>query len=131
MRYLIDTGVWLWLLSEPERIADQAVRVLDGDEKELFLSVASMWEVAVKWSKGKLKLPEPPRTHIPSRMELLGVQPLVISQRHVLAVAEMPHHRGDPFDRLLIAQALVEEMTLISADLVFRRYKVPLLWAGR
>lgn len=131
MKYLIDTGVWLWLLSEPERLSRRALEKFEGNEHELFLSAASVWEMAIKWSKGSLALPEPPATHVPSRMEKLGVRPLPISHQHALAVATLPAHHNDPFDRMLVAQALVEELTLISSDGMFKEYSVPLLWAGR
>jgi PIN domain nuclease of toxin-antitoxin system len=119
------------MLSEPEHLSRAALRELEAGGEGLFLSVASMWEIAIKWSKGKLSLPEHPQTHIPSRMQALGMQVLAISPRHAIEVANMPALHGDPFDRLLIAQALVEGMTLISSDAVFKNYPVPLLWAGR
>lgn len=131
MKYLIDTGVWLWLLSEPERLSRATLAKFDSSADEFFLSSASVWEISIKWSKGKLALPEAPTTHIPSRMFALGVRPLPISQAHALAVAVLPAHHHDPFDRLLIAQAQTEEMTVISADHEFEKYSVKLLWAGR
>ena len=131
MKYLIDTGVWIWLLAEPEKLSRAVLQKFHGDKEELFLSAASVWEMAIKWSKGKLTLPEPPATHVPSRMLKLGVRPLPISQQHALAVAILPAHHHDPFDRLLIAQAQMENMTLITADREFEKYSVKLLWAGR
>jgi PIN domain nuclease of toxin-antitoxin system len=131
LKYLIDTGVWLWLLSEPEKLSRAVLQKFDGSKDDFFLSSASVWEISIKWSKGKLSLPEPPATHVPNRMFALGVRPLPISQAHALAVAALPAHHHDPFDRLLIAQAQTEDMTLISADREFEKYSVKLLWAGR
>ena len=131
MKYLIDTGVWLWLLSAPEKLSRATLEKLDRSDDDFFLSSASVWEISIKWSRGKLSLPEPPATHIPSRMAALGVRPLPISQQHALAVAILPSHHHDPFDRVLIAQAQIEDMTMISADREFEKYSVKLLKAGR
>lgn len=131
MKYLLDTSVWLWALSEPDRIAKPVRDKFVANVDELFLSVASAWEVVLKHAKGKLSLPEPPASYIPSRMAFLGLRSLPVSQGHVLEIAALPLHHGDPFDRLIIAQARVEEMTLLTADRAFRKYDVPILWAGR
>lgn len=131
MRYLLDTGVWLWSLWEPERISRKAREVMADLSQEVFLSAVTSWEVAIKSAAGKLKLPEPPASYIPRRMADQGLRPLAISHPHALAVYSLPAHHRDPFDRLLIAQADMEGMTLISADRIFERYSVPLLWAGR
>lgn len=131
MTYLLDTGVWLWSLWEPERIARKAREVMADLGQQVFLSAVTSWEIAIKAGAGKLTLPEPPGSYVPRRMADQGLRPLPISHRHALAVAALPHHHRDPFDRLLIAQASMEGMTLISADRIFDRYSVPLLWAGR
>lgn len=131
MTYLLDTGVWLWSLWEPERIARKAREVMADLGQQVFLSAVTSWEIAIKAGAGKLILPDPPSSYVPRRMADQGLRPLSISHRHTLAVAALPHHHRDPFDRLLIAQAGMEGMTLISADWIFERYSVPLLWAGR
>ena len=131
MKYLMDTSIWLWALSEPGRIAKPARQKLTASADELFLSAASVWEVVLKHAKGKLSLPEPPDAYVPSRMSFLGIRSLPVSQAHVLQVAALPAHHSDPFDRLLIAQALVEGMTILTADRLFKKYDVPILWAGR
>ena len=131
MKFLVDTSIWLWALSEPDRVTKAARDKFATSADELFLSVASVWEVVLKHAKGKLSLPEPPASYVPSRMSFLGIHSLAVSQGHVLQVAKLPAHHNDPFDRLLIAQALVEEMTILTADRVFRKYDVPILWAGR
>jgi PIN domain nuclease of toxin-antitoxin system len=98
---------------------------------DVFLSAVTSWEVAIKAASGKLRLPEPPDLYVPRRMASQGLRPLAVSHQHALAVCALPAHHRDPFDRLLIAQAKVEEMTLISADRMFDRYPVQLLWAGK
>jgi PIN domain nuclease of toxin-antitoxin system len=131
VRYLLDTGVWLWSLLEIDRIPDKARKVFADLGNDLFLSAASSLEIAIKSAVGKLRLPEPPGSYVPSRMALQGLRPLPVSHQHALAVFSLPPHHRDPFDRLLIAQANLEDMILITADRMFQRYPVKLLWAGR
>ena len=131
MTYLLDTGVWLWSVGKPSRISRNARDVMADSRNDVFLSAVTSWEVAIKASSGKLRLPEPPDLFVPRRMAAQGLRPLAVSHEHALAVFRLPPHHRDPFDRLLIAQAKVEEMTLISADGMFDRYPVRLLWAGQ
>lgn len=131
MRYLLDTGVWLWSVLEPERIARKTREVVADLHHDVFLSAVTSWEVAIKSAAGKLSLPEPPGSYVPRRMADQGLRPLPISHQHALAVFSLPAHHRDPFDRLLIAQANLEDMVLITADRIFEQYPVQLLWAGR
>lgn len=131
MKYLLDTGVWLWSVGESERMPAAALEILADRNQEIFLSAVTSWELAIKVSTGKLELPEPPTTYVPSRMAMQGLRPLAISHEHAALVFRLPHHHRDPFDRLLIAQALVEDLTILTADREFRKYDVPILWAGR
>ena len=131
MKYLLDTNIWLWSLWEPERIARRARDEISDLSHELFLSAATSWEIAIKVAAGKLKLPEPPATYVPRRMAEQGLHPLPVSHPHALAVFGLPIHHHDPFDRLLVAQARMEDMILVTADHVLRKYPVELLWAGR
>lgn len=131
MTYLLDTGVWLWSVGEPSRISRKARDVMADISHDVFLSAVTSWEVAIKAASGKLQLPEPPDLYVPRRMAAQGLRPLALSHEHALAAFALPAHHRDPFDRLLIAQAKVEEMTLISADRMFDRYPAQLLWAGR
>jgi PIN domain nuclease of toxin-antitoxin system len=131
VRYLLDTGVWLWSVGEPSRISKRAREVMADVGLDVFLSAVTSWEVAIKAASGKLRLPEPPDLYIPGRMAAQGLRPLAVSHAHALTVFRLPAHHRDPFDRLLIAQAKVEDMTLISADRMFARYPVQVLWAGQ
>lgn len=131
MTYLLDTGVWLWSVGEPSRISRKARDVIADVSQVVFLSAVTSWEVATKAASGKLRLPEPPDLYVPRRMAVQGLRPLVVSHAHALAVFALPAHHRDPFDRLLIAQARVEGMTLITANWIFDRYPVQLLWAGQ
>ncbi len=131
MRYLLDTGVWLWSLWAPERISRKGRDVLADLSHEVFLSAVTSWEVAIKSAAGKLDLPEAPGTFVPRRMADQSLRPLLISHQHALAVFGLPDHHRDPFDRLLIAQANLEDMVLITADRMIEKYPVHVLWAGK
>jgi len=131
MKYLLDTNVWLWSVLEPERMSRRAQEIFGDLRQEVFLSAASAWEIAIKSASGKLRLPEPAAIYVPRRTSEQGVRPLEVSQRHALAVSLLPPHHRDPFDRLLIAQARLEDMTLMSSDRIFERYDVQLLDAGQ
>jgi PIN domain nuclease of toxin-antitoxin system len=88
------------------------------------------WEIAIKWRIGKLPLPEPPRVDIPDRMQRSAIQPLPVLHSHALAVAELPGHHADPFDRLLVAHALLEGIALVTSDPALRAYDAELIWVG-
>jgi PIN domain nuclease of toxin-antitoxin system len=130
MKYLLDTSVWLWSLTASERINKKARQLLASGREELYLSAASSWEISIKWALGKLQLPEPPRSYVPKRLAAQGIRPLAITHTHALAVSELPTHHSDPFDRLLIAQAQIEDMVILTADRAFEPYGVKILWCG-
>jgi PIN domain nuclease of toxin-antitoxin system len=129
VRLLVDTHCWLWSLLSPERLNEQAQIALKDPENEISLSVASTWEIVVKFGLGKLDLPSPPPEYIPDRLNQLGHQTLTIRQEHVFRLGTLPSHHRDPFDRLLVAQAQVEELRLMTADKVLTAYDVPIFWA--
>ena len=131
MKYLLDTNVWLWSLWEPERISRRAREVVADLSHAVSLSAVTSWEIAIKSAAGKLKLPESPTSYVPRRMADQGLRPLPVSHPHALAVFTLPLHHRDPFDRLLIAQARLEDMILVTADRIIEKYPVEILWAGR
>lgn len=124
MRLLLDTHCWLWMQTAPDRFSADVRTLIEAAETELLLSAASAWEVAIKYALGKLDLPEPPETYVPQRMAYHNIQALSIKHEHALAVTDLPQHHRDPFDRLLIAQARVEGMPLLTADPAVERYDV-------
>jgi PIN domain nuclease of toxin-antitoxin system len=130
VRYLLDTGVWLWTLDSVDRLNKKAVELLADGTQDLYFSAASSWEISIKMKIGKLKLPGSPATYVPKRLSAQSIQSLAISQKHALAVYDLPMHHADPFDRLLVAQARTEGMVLLTADAIFREYKVDLFWCG-
>lgn len=124
MKLLLDTHVVLWLGDATAVIpagVREAVGVADG---EILLSAVVIWEVAIKSALGKLKAPD----DFPRRVTEYGFVPLPVAAEHAWGVRALPPRHGDPFDRLLIAQARAEGATLVSADAVMRRYDVPVLW---
>jgi PIN domain nuclease of toxin-antitoxin system len=126
MRILLDTQVFLWLQTQPERLGAQLAVVEDPDS-ELLLSAASSWEIAIKHALGRLPLPEPPERYVPSRMRDIGAHPVAIEHQHALGVAALaPLHR-DPFDRLLVAQGRALDVPILTADAALAAYPVATL----
>lgn len=126
-RYLLDTHVWLWLQTTPERLRPEVGELLADRTNTLLLSAASSWEIAIKHRLGKLSLPEPPAEYVPNRMRLSGVTPLPVEHEHALRVAELPDHHNDPFDRLLVAQAQELAIPIVTADKQLSAYSVNLV----
>jgi PIN domain nuclease of toxin-antitoxin system len=131
LKYLIDTVVWMWVLDSYERLRPAVRRVFEDGEDDVFLSPVTTWEISIKMRLGKLNFPGPPDRKVLEFMAEQRLQALPITHKHAAKVYDLPAHHSDPFDRMLIAQALVEEFTLISSDEMFKKYSVPLLWAGR
>ena len=131
MKYLLDTSVFLWGVAAEERLNAVAREVLTASSSELYLSVAGTWEIAIKFALGSLPLPNSPSEYIPYAQRLWSVQTLNITQEHALRAGELPAHHRDPFDRMIIAQALSERMTLLTADRVLQKYKVDLIFCGK
>ena len=129
MKLLLDTQAWLWMLADPDRLGRRARRIIERSDNELYLSAVSAWEITIKWQAGKLKLPADPAEYVPSRMAQIGVIALPIKHAHALQVARLPGHHRDPFDRLLVAQASLEEMVLLTADHQFDKYGIRLEYA--
>jgi PIN domain nuclease of toxin-antitoxin system len=124
LRILLDTHAWLWMTLTPDRLSSHARALVEEREHELCLSAASAWEISIKYARGRLGLPEPPAKYVPTRLEQLGVLPLPIDQAHALHVSTLPVHHRDPFDRLLIAQAQLEHLSILTSDPAFAAYDV-------
>ena len=129
MKLLLDTQCWLWMQASPERFASGARDIVDDPDNVLLLSPVSAWEIASKHAVGLLTLPMAPEEYVPSRMKSSGVDALALQHSHALQVAKLPWHHRDPFDRLLIAQAQVEGLPILSADSQLAAYDVELLSA--
>ena len=131
MKYLLDTAVWLWSVGPVERLSREGRELLADSAREIYFSAASAWEISIKASLGKLRLPETPETYVPKRLAEQAIRSLPVIQDHALKVHSLPWHHQDPFDRLLIAQAQAEEMTILTGDREFEKYDVAILWSAR
>ncbi len=128
MRALVDTCAFLWMLTNSGNISPKARSVLADPDNELFFSAASGWEMAIKVRLGRLVLEGDIERLIPEQMHKLSIHPLPVVHAHALRTASLkPHHR-DPFDRLLIAQAQIENLPIVTPDFVFRKYGIALIW---
>ena len=127
MRLLLDTQVWLWMLMDPGRLSAEGRRIVADPANQLLLSAASAWEIAIKTALGKLELPGPTDKVVPEMMERTHVTPLPILHPHALRVARLPQHHRDPFDRLLVAQAQLELVPIMTADPQMAAYEVELI----
>jgi PIN domain nuclease of toxin-antitoxin system len=130
VKLLLDTHCWLWWFAQPERLSEEAIAHIVDETNELWFSVASIWEMGIKVSLGKLPLPKQIDRYVASRMAQLGARSLEITASHALKASALPLHHRDPFNRMLIAQAQLQDMTLVSTDGVFRQYEVETLWAA-
>jgi PIN domain nuclease of toxin-antitoxin system len=128
MKVLLDTHAFLWWISDHERLSERAYDAINDGANTVLLSAASGWEIAIKTKMGKLKLKESPVTFIAEQLSLNRMSALPISMTHALAVHDLPPLHRDPFDRLLVAQALTESLPIISADPAISRYKAEVIW---
>ena len=117
------------MLVAPEKFSQTTLGILESSDHELLLSAASSWEIAIKYALGRLRLPDPPSEYVPDRMMESGVTGLPVEHRHALAVAQLPAHHRDPFDRILIAQAIVESLPILTADPQLSHYEVEIMKA--
>ena len=128
MRYLLDTHTLLWFISEDKKLSDRAHRLILDSSSEIFLSIASLWEIAIKVNIGKLALDEPFEQLFPKELHFHKIRILEITVDSLARLAALPVHHRDPFDRLIIAQALVEGMPIIGVDSAFDAYGVSREW---
>lgn len=128
MKLLLDTHALLWFSGGDSRISETAKESIADPENDLLLSLASVWEMAIKVSIGKLDLPNEISLFLAEARTNVSFEVLAIEQNHVLEVASLPFHHRDPFDRLLIAQAMLEQVPLVSADEQFDSYGITRHW---
>jgi PIN domain nuclease of toxin-antitoxin system len=128
VRVLVDTHVLLWMMSRSARLSGTAREALADPINELCFSLAGYWEMGIKMSLGKLELAPGWDHAIPREMARNGIDVLPITPAHVHEVTKLPWIHRDPFDRLMIAQAIVEKATILTSDRSFPEYTVPVLW---
>jgi PIN domain nuclease of toxin-antitoxin system len=129
MRLLLDTHVWLWWQMLPDRLAAHARDTIASSDSEVFLSAVSAWEMAIKIAAGKLQLPRPMNEMIPESLLRDDFRSLALQPHHCFELARLPMLHRDPFDRMLVAQARVDKLTLVTVDRQLQRYDVALLLA--
>lgn len=128
MKLLLDTHTFIWWDKAPDRLSGRAIRAITRSSSEVFLSVVSLWEMAVKSAAGKLELHGTVRSRVEVQMEQNSLRLLGVEPAHVWALDDLPGVRGDPFDRMLAAQAAHEGMVLVTRDARMRELKVRTLW---
>jgi PIN domain nuclease of toxin-antitoxin system len=128
VRLLLDTCTFLWIVGGDRALSDRVREAFIDPENDVFLSAASAWEIAVKHRLGKLVLPAAPPDFVPSQREAHGIDPLAVDEEAALHVAKLPDLHRDPFDRMLIAQAIVGGLLLATPDESIRQYPVRTLW---
>ena len=128
MKILLDTHVFLWIIFDATGLSAKAKKIFLDEGNDLFLSLASMWEIAIKCSLGKLTLKQPMAKFLPEQLQENSIMQLEISFRHIVGVAALPFHHRDPFDRLIISQAIQENLPILSSDTAFDAYNIQRLW---
>jgi len=131
VKLLVDTHCCLWALARPEALNADAAALLGDGETEVVFSAVSVWEIAIKSALGKLRVSTTDSDSLFDILERQTVTRLPILHSHARHVASLPPHHGDPFDRLLIAQAQIENLPIMTADDQFLRYDVEIIWAAR
>ena len=131
MKYLLDTAVWLWSVDSPERIGDEGREIIErGRGRNLPVGGHFLGNQHQDAALGKLRLPGPPAHHVPRFMAKQGLRPLSVTHSHAAKVYDLPPHHRDPFDRMLIAQAMVEDMVILTSDRSSGNIQSKLLWCG-
>lgn len=128
MRALLDTHAFLWWITDDPRLPHKARGIISEGENELYLSAASGWEIAIKARLGRLQLPDDPERFIPEQLALNAIESLPVQMSHALRVHALPDYHRDPFDRLLIAQAQLEGLPILTEDGRIARYRVKTIW---
>ena len=128
MRVLLDTHTFLWWISNDTRLSSRACEIISNGNNELLLSAASGWEIAIKVRLGRLQLPYEPERFIPEQLVINAIQSLPIKISHALHTYSLPIYHRDPFDRIIIAQAQLEGLPILTSDPQIAKYKVEIIW---
>ena len=128
MKLLLDTCAFLWIAQDSPELSPEARGLFQEPDNEIFLSAASAWEIAIKHALGRLPLPEPPDRFVPAQRKLHGITSLSIEEEATLHLDRLPSLHRDPFDRILICQAIVGGMAILTPDPLIIRYPVRTMW---
>lgn len=127
MRLLLDTHAFLWFAVGDRRLSRRARAAMEHDDAELYVSAASIWEMAIKAGLGRLSLPLPVEAYVAEKIAS-GYRMMAVTWAQAAGVQQLPLHHRDPFDRLLIAQSRAERCPIVTGDRVFRRYGIDVIW---
>jgi PIN domain nuclease of toxin-antitoxin system len=130
VKILLDTHVFLWFIAGDSRLGVHARQLIEEPGNERYLSMASVWEITIKSSLGRLTVPTPPSTLIREHVWANAIDLLAITPEHFDILHTLPYHHKDPFDRLLIAQAMQEGMLLVTKDQAFAAYNIQVTWSS-
>jgi PIN domain nuclease of toxin-antitoxin system len=128
VKILLDTCTFLWMIDQYENLSARAVELVRSSDNDLYLSAASAWEVGTKYAARRLSLSEPPDLYVPTQRDAHGILALPIDEESALHNARLPHLHRDPFDRMLVEQAIVHGMTIVTPDAIVRRDPARTTW---
>jgi len=128
MNLLLDTCTFLWIISKDSQLSQKAEKLFSQANNDVYLSAVSLWEISVKYQLGKLPLPESPRSYIPKQRERHGIETLPLQEGDIMHLLSLPVLHKDPFDRMLICQAIQGNMSLLTPDPLIQNYPVKTVW---
>lgn len=128
MQYLIDTHVMIWWVTADHRLSKTAINTIKHSRSTIYWSAASLWEISIKFKLGRLEFESPPEILIPKELAKNRIEPLAIQDHHAFRAGQLPFQHKDPFDRMLVAQAQIESLALISNDSMFAQYEIDIVW---
>jgi PIN domain nuclease of toxin-antitoxin system len=128
MKYLLDTCTFIWLVTDPTRLSPAALQITQDPNNEFWFSIVSSWEIALRTSMGKFVFQQPPEVVIPDQRKLLGINLLVLREDAVFHLPKMTAIHKDPFDRMLICQAIIDDLTILTPDPLIQQYSVKTAW---
>jgi PIN domain nuclease of toxin-antitoxin system len=128
MNILLDTCTFLWLIFDNDELSDTARKIFTEPDNDVYLSAASCWEISIKSSLGRLRLPEEPGLFLPKQRSQHLIEPLPITEAATFLLPKLPQHHKDPFDRIMICQAIEHSLVLLTPDPLITRYPVRTVW---
>ena len=128
MKVLLDTCTFLWIITDDPKLSTQAKKLFVDPSNEVYLSVASTWEIAIKYKRGNLSLPQPPEKYIPTKRKQHKIDSLPLDEEATLYLTKLPDLHKDPFDRILICQSIVAGLTILTPDELISQYPLRSIW---
>ena len=128
MKLLLDTCTFLWIVDNPEQLSSRAAGLYAAADNDVYLSAASAWEIGIKHATRRLVLSDRPERYVPAQREAHGILPLLVDEASALNGARLPWLHKDPFDRLLVGQAIMHGMTILTPDPLIAQYPAPVIW---